>query len=141
MSDNRRRQRPGKTAQPAGWIEQRGKIERAYAAGSRVTEERDPSNDEKCQEIKAVFHAQAQALIGGKKKDKRLQIEALEKEVGALEAQLPGNQSEELCWQLPAKKANPRDLARKYDQTIKRRLYDIGDEASKLLVLSEKRDQ
>ncbi|KAJ1117974.1 hypothetical protein NDU88_006169 [Pleurodeles waltl] len=46
----------------------------------------------------AVLHGQAQTLIGSRKKEKKLQMEVLENEVGALEAQLPGNRSEELRW-------------------------------------------
>ncbi|KAJ1108825.1 hypothetical protein NDU88_006195 [Pleurodeles waltl] len=50
--------------------------------------------------VPEVLRGQAQALIGGKKKEKILQIEALEKEVRALEAKLPGNSSEGVRRQL-----------------------------------------
>ncbi|KAJ1127118.1 hypothetical protein NDU88_005522 [Pleurodeles waltl] len=65
------------------------------------------------------------------KKEKKLQIEELEKEVGALETQLPRNRTEELRWQLLAKQAQLRDLAddeaRKYAPATQGRPYDFGD--------------
>ncbi|KAJ1128653.1 hypothetical protein NDU88_007028 [Pleurodeles waltl] len=77
--------------------------------------------------------------------EKKLQIEALKTEVGELEAQLPGNRSEELRQRLQVKQAELHDLAekeaRKYAQVTQRRLYDIGDKASKLLAWLDKRDQ
>ncbi|KAJ1190914.1 hypothetical protein NDU88_000233 [Pleurodeles waltl] len=65
-----------------------------------------------------VIRGQAHALIGGKKKERTLQIEALEKEVRVLEVQLPGDSSEELCLQLLVKQAELHDLAEEGDQEI-----------------------
>ncbi|KAJ1191188.1 hypothetical protein NDU88_000504 [Pleurodeles waltl] len=73
---------------------------------------------------------------GGKKKEKKFQIEELEREGGALEAQLSGNRSEELCRRFIVKQTELRELAeneaRKYAQVTHRRLYDNRDKASKL---------
>ncbi|KAJ1162084.1 hypothetical protein NDU88_002562 [Pleurodeles waltl] len=95
--------------------------------------------------FKVVLRGQAQALIGGKKKEKTLLIEALEREVGALEAQLPGDRSEELRRRFTATQTGLHELAeneaRKYAQVTQRRLYDTGDQTSKLLAWLVCRDQ
>ncbi|KAJ1160426.1 hypothetical protein NDU88_000928 [Pleurodeles waltl] len=95
--------------------------------------------------FKAVLRGQAQALIGGKKKENTLQIEALEREVGTLQDQLPGDGSEELRQRLIAKQTELRELAeddaREYALATQRRLYDTGDKASKLLAWLDRRDK
>ncbi|KAJ1079586.1 hypothetical protein NDU88_003893 [Pleurodeles waltl] len=92
-----------------------------------------------------VIRGQAQALIGGKKKGKKLQMETRTREIGALAARLLWENTVELHHSLQARQTEHRalaeDSARKRALTTNRQLYDVGDKANKLLEWLDRMDQ
>ncbi|KAJ1200410.1 hypothetical protein NDU88_004234 [Pleurodeles waltl] len=82
---------------------------------------------------------------GGKKKEKKIQFEALERDIRMLTDCLPTDTSPELQRSLQTKQAELRDLpedrAGQYAQVTQRQLYDTGNQANKLLAWLDRRDQ